>query len=150
MSPLPSFSKPAKGRSANMRAIRSTGNATTEVRLVTLLKQQHVRGWQLHPAGILGNPDLLIPKIKLAVFVDGCFWHGCPKCGHIPKTNKAYWRAKIARNCARDTRHTRQLRRLGFSVVRIWECDLRARPAFCVRRIERVFRQKKNPRTESG
>jgi DNA mismatch endonuclease (patch repair protein) len=136
---LPPFKKPAESRSRNMRAIRSSGNKTTENRLVSLLKQHRVNGWCLHPPDILGNPDLLIQKGPVAVFVDGCFWHGCPKCGHIPKTNKAYWRAKITRNRARDLKIARLLRRSGFHVVRLWECDLRQRPKVCLGRIRRTL-----------
>jgi DNA mismatch endonuclease (patch repair protein) len=139
--PLPPFGKPSRKRSENMRAIRSFGNETTERRLVSLLRGHKLWGWRLHPPRILGEPDLLIRNGRIAVFVDGCFWHGCPKCGHIPKTNKAYWRAKIARNRARDARITRRLRKVGFSVVRLWECDLRARASTCLLRIERSLKR---------
>jgi DNA mismatch endonuclease (patch repair protein) len=135
---LPSFNKPTERRSANMRAILSSGNKTTEVRLLSLLKEHRLRGWKLHPPHFPGNPDLVIPKGKLAVFLDGCFWHGCPKCGHIPKTNRAYWRVKIARNRTRDARITRTLRKSGYHVVRIWECDLRLHPNKCISRIRRI------------
>jgi DNA mismatch endonuclease (patch repair protein) len=56
----------------------------------------------VHPPNIIGNPDLVIQEARVAVFVDGCFWHGCPRCGHIPRTNRAYWTAKLARNKRRD------------------------------------------------
>jgi len=128
-------------RSENMRAIRSFGNRTTELRLKGILVQRAISGWTLHNKDILGIPDLFFPREQVAVFVDGCFWHGCPKCGHIPKTNRAYWRAKISLNRARDARFTRQLRRLGFSVVRLWECDLRTRPSVCLRRIQRALKR---------
>lgn len=136
---LPPFKKPRENRSRNMRAIRSFGNKTTESRLVSLLKRQRLQGWRLHPPHILGKPDLLIRKRRVAVFLDGCFWHGCPKCGHIPKTNRAYWKAKIARNLSRDALTSRRLRALGFRVVRLRECDLRDRPAQCLRRICRML-----------
>jgi DNA mismatch endonuclease (patch repair protein) len=138
MARLPSFGKPAEDRSANMRAIKSSGNKTTEYRLVSLLKEHGLRGWRLHPPHILGNPDLLIPKRRVAIFVDGCFWHGCPKCGHVPKTNKPYWRAKITRNRTRDLNITGILRKSGYRVVRLWECDLRQRPSLCLGRIRRA------------
>lgn len=129
-------------RSENMRAIRSFGNKTTELRLKGVLARRAISGWTLHNKGIMGTPDLCFPRERLAVFVDGCFWHSCPKCGHVPKTNRAYWRAKICRNRARDARITRKLRRLGFSVVRVWECDLRKRPLACVGRIKRALRRR--------
>jgi DNA mismatch endonuclease (patch repair protein) len=94
----------------------------------------------LHPRRIPGNPDLLIQRLRVAVFVDGCFWHGCPKCGHIPRTNKAYWSAKIARNRQRDLTISRMLTKSGFRVVRLWECELRQRPNVCLGRIRRALR----------
>jgi DNA mismatch endonuclease (patch repair protein) len=136
---LPAFNKPAESRSRNMRAIRSSGNTTTEIRLVTLLRENGLKGWRLHPSDVSGNPDLLFKAGRVAVFVDGCFWHGCPKCGHIPKTNRAYWKAKIARNLSRDTLISRTLRASGFRVVRLRECQLRELPGQCLRRIRRVL-----------
>ena len=129
-----------------MRAIRSAGNRTTEMHLRAILVQHAISGWRLREKDIPGIPDFFFSNERLAVFVDGCFWHGCPKCGHIPKTNRAYWRAKISRNRVRDARITRQLRRLGFSVVRLWECDLRTRPSTCLRRIERALKRKRPTR----
>jgi DNA mismatch endonuclease Vsr len=132
---LPPFKRPGETRSGNMRAIRSSSNRTTERRLRAFLVQNAIKGWKLHPPNMPGNPDLLVPIRRVAVFVDGCFWHGCPRCGHIPKTNRAYWRAKIARNKQRDRKSAKELRALGFRVVRIWECQLAKRPASCLRRI---------------
>jgi DNA mismatch endonuclease (patch repair protein) len=122
-----------------MRAIRSSGNKTTEKRLVILLKEDRIQGWRSHPPRILGKPDLVFQAARIAVFVDGCFWHGCPKCGHIPKTNRAYWKAKIARNLGRDAKISRTLRASGFRVMRLRECDLRKRPGQCLRRIKRTL-----------
>ncbi len=132
----------SRARSENMRAIRSFGNRTTEIHLKALLIQRGISGWKLRDAHVLGAPDFYFPTERLAVFVDGCFWHGCPKCGHIPKTNRAYWRAKIARNQARDRRISRQLRALRFSVIRLRECDLKARKLECLRRIQRALKHR--------
>jgi len=134
---LPPFKRPGAARSGNMRAICSSSNRTTERRLVAFLVQNATKGWKLHPPNMPGNPDLIMPARRVAIFVDGCFWHGCPSCGHIPKTNKAYWRAKIARNKKRDRKSTRELKALGYRVVRIWECQLAKRPASCLNRITR-------------
>jgi len=136
---LPAFNKPAESRSRNMRAIRSSGNKTTELRLVALLRENRLHGWRLHPLHVLGKPDLLFRASRVAVFVDGCFWHGCGRCGHIPKTNRAYWAAKIGANISRDTLISRSLRILGFRVVRLRECDLKERPGQCLRRIRRAL-----------
>lgn len=134
-SALPSFARPNKERSANMRAIRSNGNRSTEWRLRSLLIRNGYRGWKIHSKEFLGKPDFAFPRSRVVVFIDGCFWHGCPTCGHIPKTNKRYWTAKIGRNQKRDKTYSRELRKEGFKVIRIWECALKAKPQRCLQRI---------------
>jgi len=129
-------------RSKNMRAIRSRGNRSTEWRLRAALVQRAISGWELHPSGVLGVPDFYFRFQRFAVFVDGCFWHCCPKCGHIPKTNVRYWRKKLERNRARDRRVAKDLRRAGCKVVRIWECEVRSDPGNCAERIWRILHRK--------
>ena len=136
---LPSFETPSTARSANMRAIRSGGNRTTEWRLRSLLMRAGVRGWRLRQPGVAGSPDFLFEELRVAVFVDGCFWHGCPRCGHVPKRNRTYWSAKIRLNKARDARVARSLRRSGYSVLRVRECSLKSSPDKCLVRIQRVL-----------
>lgn len=143
---LPPFKKPPESRTRNMRAIRSFRNKTTESRLVSLLTGQRLQGWRRRSRDLPGAPDFVFRYARTVLFADGCFWHGCPKCGHIPKTNKAYWQAKISRNRARDARITRKLRRLGFSVVRLRECDLKKHPSTCLRRIERALKRRRADR----
>lgn len=127
-------------RSRNMASIRSKGNKTTEERFVTLLRASRISGWRRH-ADLTGKPDFVFREKRLAIFVDGCFWHGCPQCGHIPKTHKAYWKTKIARNKARDAMIARLLKKAGFKVIRLWECDLKSRPEICIRRIRRALQK---------
>jgi DNA mismatch endonuclease (patch repair protein) len=123
-----------------MAAITSRGNATTEGRLRGLLMRAGISGWQLHGLREIGSPDFFFPTTKLAVFVHGCFWHSCPRCGHIPKTNSKYWSAKLARNRHRDRRVEHAARRHGYRVIRIWECALREHPGSCLRKIELALR----------
>lgn len=78
---------------------------------------------------IPGSPDLYIPSLKLTIFLDGCFYHGCPIHGHIPKSNGEYWAPKIARNIARDKSNTRKLRRMGYRVWRFWEHSVEGKRA---------------------
>ncbi len=110
-------------RSEVMSKIRGKGNKGTEVALAKLFRANGITGWRRHYP-ILGKPDFAFPKQKLAVFVDGCFWHGCPKHGTQPKGNKAFWRAKLAANKARDLKVNRLLRSSGWRVLRFWEHDL--------------------------
>lgn len=123
-------------RSALMSRIRSKRNATTELKLVSLLRAARMHGWRRN-FRLPGNPDFTFPKDKLVVFVDGCFWHG-HNCGRNlkPKNNAALWQEKFSTNRQRDTRATRTLRRIGWRVIRIWECSLAQRPESCVRRIQ--------------
>ena len=111
-------------RSRMMARIRGRGNKETEEALAKLLRQHRIKGWRRHQP-VFGKPDFIFPKSRLAVFVDGCFWHGCPKHGTKPKSNRAYWRRKLSGNKKRDLFVNRELRKLGWRVIRIWECDLR-------------------------
>lgn len=107
-------------RSKNMAAIRSRGNLSTEIVFARLLCASGLRGYRKHWP-VVGRPDFAWPGRKIAVFVDGCFWHGCP-CKATPATNSKFWRNKIRKNQERDKRVSRLLRRDGWTVVRIREC----------------------------
>lgn len=126
-----------KKRSEVMSRIRGKGNLSTELRLVGLFRDRGITGWRRHQA-LPGKPDFVFPSERLAVFVDGCFWHGCPRCFVKPKQNAKFWREKIGGNQKRDRRVARQLRADGWSVCRIWECRLK-RPEASVRRILRML-----------
>src|SRR4051812_4642180 len=113
-------------RSEVMSRIRSRGNRDTELRMIALFKASRIRGWR-RSQPLFGKPDFVFRHERVAVFVDGCFWHGCPKPKHapLPKARAEWWAAKLGRNKDRDRVVTRTLRRTGWSVVRIWECDLK-------------------------
>lgn len=108
-----------------MASVRSRGNRSTELVLRMALARARVRGWKLHPLGIVGIPDFWFPCRRLAVFVDGCFWHGCERCLRLPKDNRKYWRKKIAGNISRARRVNHTLRSQQVRVVRVWEHELR-------------------------
>lgn len=129
-------------RSKVMAAVRGKGNKTTERRLRMAMVQAGITGWTLHPKGVLGRPDFFFPKEQLAVFVDGCFWHGCPACGHVPKTNNEYWREKIARNQKRDVKMNEGLALQGTKVVRIWEHELATELHACVMKIKAALSER--------
>ena len=133
-------------RSKNMSRIRSTGNRSTERRLRAALVSQGIAGWKLRPRGIVGNPDFVFLKRKLLVFVDGCFWHGCPVCGSLPRTNKRYWHPKIARTQARDARYTAELQSEGWTVLRFWEHELASDLAGVVARVGDALKPRKRQR----
>lgn len=111
-------------RSQVMAAVRSKGNRETELKLVALFRAAKITGWRRHPA-LAGHPDFAFHKERLAIFVDGCFWHGCRLHCRIPRQNRAYWRRKISGNMARDRASTKALRARGWRVIRVWGHALR-------------------------
>lgn len=128
-----------------MARVRSSGNMTTEKRLASLLRAAGVHGWRRHQP-LPGCPDFAWPKAKVALFVDGCFWHG-HDCGRnlSPRTNAKAWRDKIERNRARDRRTTRILRQNRWMVIRIWECQLASAPYRCLARIRAQLEKRRLP-----
>src|SRR5262245_29901703 len=90
---------------------------------IALRKAMHARGIRLwlHPRELPGRPDIVLPAARLAIFVDGCFWHGCPEHGVLPKNNREWWRAKLAANQERDARKDAELRMAGWLPVHFWE-----------------------------
>jgi DNA mismatch endonuclease (patch repair protein) len=136
-------------RSQVMSRIRGRGNKETEIALARLLRQNKISGWRRHrrvvverrkskaggktPSGhrrstlvfrLTVRPDFVFAKSRTAVFVDGCFWHGCPRHCRMPKGNRAFWKKKLSDNKVRDRLVTRTLRRDGWRVLRIWEHEL--------------------------
>jgi DNA mismatch endonuclease (patch repair protein) len=124
-------------RSKIMAAVHSRGNTTTELPLGRLLWAAGIRGYRKHWP-VAGKPDFAWPGLKLAVFVDGCFWHGC-RCKHLPRTNTEFWRNKIETNRRRDRRVAGSLRRNGWTVLRIRECVVR-KPATLARIVRALGR----------
>src|ERR1035437_265098 len=122
-------------RSEVMSHIRSHGNKDTELSLIRFFRKHHVSGWRRHWP-LVGKPDFVFPLRRLAIFVDGCFWHGCFKHSRLPRSNQRYWRQKIFRNKARDRKVSRVLPTKGWHVLRIWEHELaRANEARLLHRI---------------
>jgi DNA mismatch endonuclease (patch repair protein) len=86
-----------------------------------LKKTMKIQGFSYQPKGVYGNPDFASKKHKIAVFIDGCFWHGCPRHYKKPKSNHDYWKTKITRNKKRDMNVSKELKSMGWKVIRIWE-----------------------------
>jgi DNA mismatch endonuclease (patch repair protein) len=112
-------------RSAVMAAIRGKGNKATELRMIALLRAHGLTGWRRGQA-LTGKPDFVFRRERVALFVDGCFWHRHPGCkfAYTPKSRREFWLPKLAQNVARDRRVTRSLRKDGWKVRRVWECEL--------------------------
>ncbi len=120
-----------------MSSVRGARNRSTEWRLRSALVRAGLKGWRVTPSSLPGKPDFAFDRKKLAVFADGCFWHGCPKCYRRPKSRRGFWDAKVRENIARDHSKRACLRRMGWRVVRIWEHELVTSLAKCVERIQR-------------
>jgi DNA mismatch endonuclease Vsr len=142
--PKRGFSGTPACRSAVMRSIKGKDNRTTERRLRFALVQAGIYGWIIRPSKVRGHPDFYFPDKRIAVFVDGCFWHGCHDCGHFPKTNSGFWRAKILRTRERDEAITVSLIAEGVGVVRFWEHDCARGLRECVQRITALVKPAKS------
>jgi DNA mismatch endonuclease, patch repair protein len=131
------YLEPDELRSRIMRSNKSRGNLSTELTLMRLLRSNGISGWR---RGVLitGRPDFVFTRDRIAIFIDGCFWHGC-KCRRLPKKNREYWDAKFRDNRARDKRTTRDLRARGWIVIRIWEHQLKHKPALVIRRVAQAL-----------
>jgi DNA mismatch endonuclease (patch repair protein) len=121
---LPTFQKPNKSRSENMRAIRSEG-MQPEMAVRRLVHRLGYR-YRLHRKDLPGKPDLAFASRQKVIFVHGCFWHGhnCHR-SHVPRSNELYWQAKIKRNRYRDRENLESLESLGWAALVIWECEVR-------------------------
>jgi DNA mismatch endonuclease (patch repair protein) len=111
-------------RSEVMSRIRSRNNKDTELLFASLLRKRRISGWRRH-LPLVGRPDFAFRSERVAIFIDGCFWHCCPKCGNMPANNAAFWKKKLHGNKLRDKKVTKLLRADGWRVLRIWEHDLR-------------------------
>ncbi len=121
-----------------MSRIKSRGNTTTELKLIKVFRQNEITGWRRNYS-LFGSPDFVFPRNRLAVFVDGCFWHGHPQKCRMPRTNRKYWAKKIERNKARDRQVGKVLRKMGWTVIRIWENEVDRQAA--ARKIARALKR---------
>jgi DNA mismatch endonuclease (patch repair protein) len=136
------FSK--RKRSYVMSRVKGKGNEETEVKLMQSFREGRITGWRRH-LHIFGNPDFAFNKKRVAIFVDGCFWHSCPIHGTVPTTNRTFWCDKLERTRIRDRLVNRTLRSRGWRVIRIWQHDLK-KPARALSRVQNVLaiRKKRN------
>lgn len=113
-----------KQRSQIMARVRGTENAATELRLIAIFEEHRIKGWR-RKSMLFGKPDFVFRTERVALFVDGCFWHGCKIHGAIPKTNAAFWQAKIEKNRTRDKLVGKRLRASRWVVLRLWQHELK-------------------------
>ena len=125
-------------RSEVMGRVRSRGNAATELRLIAIFRLHGITGWRRNRP-LFGRPDFVFPTERVAVFVDGCFWHGCPRHYNAPASHAAFWRRKLVANRTRDRLVTLTLTQAGWTVVRVWEHALKGDGGRVAARVMRVL-----------
>lgn len=149
-------------RSEVMSLIRGSGNKSTEMLFAAMLRKAAIKGWRRHLAltvpaparlkestrngAIRTRPDFVFPSERLAVFLDGCFWHQCPQHFKAPASNAEFWTMKIQRNVCRDRATTASLRANEWSVLRFWEHELKDERAV----IRKMKRRLSERRRDSG
>lgn len=110
-------------RSEVMSLIRGRGNKNTEIALAKVFRAHGITGWRRHQP-LFGKPDFTFRHKRIVVFVDGCFWHGCPKHSNMPVHNREFWESKLSANKLRDHLVNKTLRMQGWNVIRLWEHDM--------------------------
>ena len=133
-SPLPKDERTSKVMQSN-----KAKNTGPELRFRRALREAGLSGYRLHWSQATGRPDISYPGKKIAIFVNGCFWHGCERCRMpIPKSHNDFWRAKLERNKKRDIEKTKALISDGWTVLTIWECEMERDINSCIDRVRRV------------
>lgn len=130
-----------KQRSYNMSRIKCR-DTKPEVLLRKLLYADGARGYRVNYR-LKGKPDVVFPKQKIAVFVDGCFWHKCPSCFIKPKSNNGYWDGKIENNIKRDKKISRLLKNNGIVVFRFWEHEIKENIEGCYETLVEMLNKRK-------
>jgi len=123
-------------RSEIMQSVHGKYNKSTEIALLNIFKNLKITGWR-RQWDMVGHPDFVFLKHRIAIFVDGCFWHGCRKCNRIPKSRISFWQSKIRNNKKRDKKYNLLLRKSGWIVFRIWEHELK--PSCLIRTSDRII-----------
>lgn len=111
-------------RSDIMKRVHPSGNKSTELKLIEIFKDLNITGWRRNYP-VIGHPDFVFLERKVAIFVDGCFWHGHDCRNTRPADNADYWTKKRTRNIEHDKAITALFERRGWTVIRIWECELK-------------------------
>ena len=115
---------PKEKRSAVMKAVKSRNTKTTELKMIQIFKELHITGWR-RTCPLVGKPDFVFPQKRIVIFVDGCFWHGHDCRNVTPSDNADFWNAKRKYNKQHDAAVTEKLKQKNWTVIRIWECELK-------------------------
>jgi len=142
---------PAKEITSKIMSLIRGKNTKPELELRKALWSAGLRGYRLHSKELAGRPDISFSRTKLALFVNGCFWHSCPYCKFsLPKTHSDFWKTKFKKNKERDANKIDHLRKQGWKVLVFWECQIKENPIKCVQivkhsHIKRMLALKHDP-----
>jgi len=124
---------PDRVATSNVMSANKAKNTKPEIIFRKMLWSEGITGYRLHWKKAPGRPDVAFPARKIAIFINGCFWHRCPNCRiHMPKSNTSFWREKFNRNVRRDKEKVRLLENDGWEVIIIWECEVRDNIIGCI------------------
>jgi DNA mismatch endonuclease (patch repair protein) len=120
-----------------------SANKATDTKPEIILRQalwhSGIRGYRLHWRKVPGRPDIAYPSRKLAIFVNGCFWHRCPTCNlPLPKNNQDFWQLKFQKNVERDVQKVAELVAMGWEVMTVWECEIKDDLPKVIRYIQKI------------
>jgi DNA mismatch endonuclease, patch repair protein len=119
-------------------------NTKPELLLRKELFKTGIKGYRLHPRNVPGSPDICFKSLKIAIFANGCFWHRCPYCKlKLPVSNRNFWRQKFKKNVIRDITKNNELKKKGWIVITIWECQIKKNILKQVQKIEHKYLSKK-------
>ena len=128
---------PEKELTSRVMSANRAKNTTPELVLRKELSRLGLRGYRLHRKGVLGRPDLSFGPQRLAIFVNGCYWHRCPRCQlPLPRTHTEFWKAKFERNRRRDAAKNALLVESGWRTLTVWECEIRENPGGVASRVK--------------
>jgi DNA mismatch endonuclease (patch repair protein) len=131
----------SKDRRSQVMSRILSKNTSIEQRVRKMLSSMGYR-YRLHVKGLPGKPDIVLSKYNTVIFVHGCFWHlhsGC-RDGTVPKTRIHYWNEKLLKNKKRDAMHIRKLRRQGWNVLRLWECEVEMNPDKVIDKLKKILK----------
>ncbi|MFD0750171.1 very short patch repair endonuclease [Mucilaginibacter calamicampi] len=131
---------PLKGSTSRVMSANKAKDTNPELIFRKALLSAGIKGYRLNWKKAPGRPDIAFPGRKLAIFINGCFWHRCEKCHpNLPKSNVDFWTQKFIKNKERDERKNQELRLLGWTVITIWECDIKNSLSTTVEMVKNKF-----------
>ena len=137
---------PKKESTSRLMQANKAKNTKPEVLLRKALWKAGIQGYRLHPRQLPGRPDIVFGKARLAIFINGCFWHRCPSCDlPLPKSNTDFWKKKFDANVARDRKKIASLEEAGWRALTIWECEIEAQLLACLEQVEQALQVKTKP-----